>query len=148
MAGATFETIEIVADCHGQGEELFEGFLWVLKIDGQAAGLEADAGREILELLIDDADGGFDEKLRLLDTLFPELLNYRCDPAAAAHLVFAVFALGDLAEAGDQGVAIGESVGSDMISDTGRHDLLGPAAADAEKEFDRGAINERTRGRA
>jgi hypothetical protein len=49
-----------------------------------------------------------------------------------------------VAQASDQAVPIGKSVRPNVVRDTGRHDLLGPPAADAEQEFDRGPVDERT----
>jgi len=64
---------------------------------------------------------------------------------AATTFVVAILSIAKLAKAGHQEVAIGQSIGADVVGDAGRHDLLGAAAADTEEEFDGGAVNERTR---
>jgi hypothetical protein len=43
----------------------------------------------------------------------------------------------------DEGIPIGQAVGSYPLGDTGSEDLLGPAAADAEEELYGRAIDER-----
>ena len=64
---------------------------------------------------------------------------------AATAFVVAILSIAKLAKAGHQEVAIGQSIGADVVGDAGRHDLLGAAAADTEEEFDGGAIDERAR---
>ena len=54
----------------------------------------------------------------------------------------AVVALGNVAQMGDEGLAIGQAVGADALGDTGSQDLLGAAAADAQQEFEGGAVDE------
>ena len=44
---------------------------------------------------------------------------------------------------GDEGVPIRQAVGPHVVHNAGSEDLLGAAAADAEQEFDGGAIDER-----
>jgi hypothetical protein len=65
------------------------------------------------------------------------------DVAPAAPFIVAVIALGDAAQMGDEGIAIGQAVGTDTLGDAGSEDLLGSAAADAEQEFEGGAVDER-----
>lgn len=61
----------------------------------------------------------------------------------AALFVMVAIAMGEVAEVGDEGVAVGESIGADAASDAGSQNLLSAAAADAEERFDGGAVNER-----
>ena len=61
----------------------------------------------------------------------------------ALPFVVAAIPLGEAAQVGDEGIPVGQAVGADVFCDAGSHDLLGAAAADAEQEFDRGAISER-----
>ena len=148
MPRAAFELIEVVADGHGQGKELFQGFLRSLELDGNPAGFEVHTRGQVLELLVGDVRRGRHEKLWSLDPLFPEAVNDAGDLAPALHLVIAVVAPGKAAQASDQAVPIGKSAGPHVVRDTGRHDLLGPPAADIQQELDRGPIHKRPGGSA
>jgi hypothetical protein len=44
---------------------------------------------------------------------------------------------------GDEGIPIGQAVGADTLGDAGSEDLLGAAAADAQQEFEGGAVDKR-----
>jgi len=48
------EPIKVVADGHGESEQLFERLLWLLKSDGAEAWLKGNTRGEILELLRQD----------------------------------------------------------------------------------------------
>ena len=61
------EPVEIVADGHGQGEQLFEPLLWLVKLDRNTAGFEVDAGRQVLKLLVNDGRWRFDDELGPFD---------------------------------------------------------------------------------
>ena len=43
---------------------------------------------------------------------------------------------------GDESGPIRQAIGAHAVGDTGSQDLLGAAAADAQQEFDRGAVDE------
>jgi hypothetical protein len=142
------EEVEVVADGHGEGEQFFEGLLGVVEGNGDAAGFEADAGGEVLQFLREDLNRGLDQKLGPFQLILMQLGEDAGDLAAALELIKAVLAFGQAAQAGDQLIAIGQPARSNAIGDAGGHDLLGAAAADAEEEFDRRAIDERTGLRA
>jgi len=74
-----------------------------------------------------------------------EVLEDFAEAMSATTFVVAILSIAQLAEAGNQEGAIGQSIGADIVGDAGRHDLLGAAAADTEEEFDGGAIDERAR---
>jgi hypothetical protein len=139
------EPIKVVADGHGESEQLFERLLWLLKSDGDAARLKGHTRGEILELLRQDLKRGLDKKLWLCEAIFLQPgQNFRYVPAAFPFIV-PVVALGEVAEMGDEGIPVGQAVGADTLGDTGSEDLLGASAADAEEEFYRRAIDERAR---
>ena len=52
------ETLEVVADGHGKGQQFFERFLGLVKGDGDAARLEAHPRGEVLELLCHNLNRG------------------------------------------------------------------------------------------
>ena len=68
-----FKTLEVVADGHGQGEEFFEGVLGRGELNDDPAGFEANAGRQVGELLIEHLGGGFYQKAGALAALLFEL---------------------------------------------------------------------------
>ena len=139
------EPIEVVADGHGESEQFFERLLWLLKGDGDAAWLKGHTRGEILELLRQDLNRGLDQKLRPCEAILLQLSQNFGDVTAAAPFIVAVVALGEAAQMGDEGIPVGEAVGTDTLGNTGSEDLLGAAAADAEEEFYRRAIDERAR---
>ena len=47
---------------------------------------------------------------------------------------------------GNESIPIGQTARADADGDAGRHDLLRPAAAHAEQEFDRGPVDQRAEG--
>jgi hypothetical protein len=92
---------------------------------------------------MDDVGGGFHGNLGLLEAFLAEPPEDLGEPAPALYLVIALLVPRPLLQASDPSVPIRQSVGSDPAADTGSQDLLGAAAADAQQEFDRGAIDER-----
>ncbi len=76
--------------------------------------------------------------------LLVEVFEDFAEAVAATTFVVAIFSIAELAQAGNQEVAIGQSIGSDAVGNAGGHDLLGATAAHPEEEFDGGAIDERT----
>ena len=137
--------IKVVADGHGECEQFFERLLGLLKSDGDAAWLKGHTRGEILELLRQDLNRGLDQKLGPFEAILLQLSQDFGDVAAALPLVVAVVALGEAAQMGDEGIPIGEAVGTDTLGNAGSEDLLGAAAADAEEEFYCRAIDERAR---
>src|ERR1022692_366439 len=100
-AGAAFEAVEIIADRHGECQELFEGFARLLKLHGRAARFETDAGWQVFQLLIDDRDRGFHEQLRLGEPFLPEAVDRPGDLAPALDLIIGVVTMGEPAQTGD-----------------------------------------------
>ncbi len=115
----------------------------LVKGHSDPAGLQPDAFRQISQVLPKDLEGRLDQQLRPLQALPSQLRQGSGDLTAALALVVAVTVLGEPAEMGDKSIAIGESVGANAVHNAGEQDLLGAAAADAEEEFDGGAIDER-----
>jgi hypothetical protein len=140
-----FEVLEVVADGHSESQQLFECFLGLVKGDGDAAWLEGHTRGEILELLRQDLKRGLDKQLWPCEAIFLQPGQNFGDVTAAAPFIVAVVALGEAAQMGDEGIPIGEAVGTYTLGNTGSEDLLGAAAADAEEEFYRRAIDERAR---
>jgi len=137
--------IKVVADGHGECEQLFERLLWLLKSDGDAAWLKGHTRGEILELLRQDLNRGLDQELGPCEAILLQLRQNFGDVTTAAPFIVAVVALGEAAQMGDEGIPVGQAVGADTLGDAGSEDLLGAAAADAEEEFYRRAIDERAR---
>jgi len=139
----TLKALEIVADGHGKSQQFLERFLGLVKGDGDAAGLQVDTRRKVHELLRHNLKRGFDEKLGPREAILLELRQNLGDVTAATPFIVAVVALGEAAQMGDEGIPIGQAVGSHPLGDAGSEDLLGAAAADAEEELYRRAIDER-----
>lgn len=143
---AAFEQVEVVANSHGECQQLLEPLLWFLELDRDAAWFEAHPGGEVLKILIDDGGRRLDQQLGLSYPLLPQLFNEVCHFAPTLDLVRAFVAFGDPLESGDQSVPVGESVDADAaIENARRHDLLGASSADAEQELDGGPVYIRKR---
>jgi hypothetical protein len=119
--------------------------LWLVKGDGDAARLKAHPRGEVLELLRHNLNRGLDQKLGAFEAILFELRQNLGDVAAATPFIVAVVALGKAAKMGDEGIPIGQAVGTDAVGDAGSEDLLSAAAADAEEELYGRAIDERAR---
>jgi hypothetical protein len=139
----TLETSEVVTDGHGQGEEFFEGLLGMGELDDDAAGFEADARRQIFELLVEELGGRFDQQAGALPALLFQLGQLGGDLLAAALFVVMGIAVSKEAKVGDEGVPVCEAVGAEAAGYAGSQDLLGAAATYAEERFDGGAVDER-----
>jgi len=105
----------------------------LIELDGDAAWFQPDASGEVLKLLGQNLKGGFDQEARLVKALLVELGEDGGDFAAALELVNTILAGGEMAEVGDEGIAVGEGAGAEVVGDAGGHDLLGAAGADAVK---------------
>ena len=139
------KAVEVVADGHGEGQQLFQRLLRMVKLDGDPAGLQPEARGQILEPLVDDARRGLDQKLGPFQPVLLQLRQDFSDLAPALPLVKAVVTLSQTAQMGDEGIPIGQTIGADAFGNARCHDLLGAAAADAEQEFQGGPVDERTR---
>ena len=144
-ANLAFEEAKIVTDGHGKGQELFQCLLRLIKGDGNPAWKQADSRRQVVKLLGEDPHGGFDEKLRPFQAIVVELGEDFGNFAPAPAFVVGIVAIGEATEVGDESIPCGQSVGPYPVGDARGHDLLSPAAADAEQELDGGPIDERTR---
>ncbi len=145
MRGDPFEAFEIVADGHGKSQEFFKRLLGLLEFDRDVAGFQAHARRQVIKLLLEDCVLSFDQKLRFAQTFLTQRSNQCSDFPAAADLIKSVVASGQKLETMDQGIPVGQSVGSDAVSNTRGDDLLGAAAANSQEEFDGSAIDIRIR---
>jgi hypothetical protein len=137
------EPVEVIANGHSERQQLLERLLWLVKGYGDLARLEPDTRGEALELLRQDLNWRFHQKLRPFPPVLLQLRQDFGNVAPAPPLIVAVVAPGDAAQMGDEGIPIGQAVGADTLGDAGSEDLLGSAAADAEQEFEGGAVDER-----
>ena len=143
---ATFEQVEVVADGHSERQQFFEPLLRFGKIDRDAARFEPHAGGEVFKLLIQDGCGGFDQQLGLSDPLLAQVLDEVGHFAPALDLIRTLITFGDALEACDESIPIGEPVcAGAALQNARRQDLLGTAAADAQQEFEGGAVHIRKR---
>jgi hypothetical protein len=143
MRYGALEPVKIITYRHGEGKQLFEPLLRLIELDRNAAGFEVDTGRQVLEFLVHNGRGRFHDQLRTFDAFTAQFVNEGRNLAAAPDFVEGLRAGCDLLEVVDQRSAIGESVRADPVHNTGSHDLLSAASADAEQEFKGGAIDER-----
>lgn len=100
---------------------------------------------EVGKLLVEERCRGFDQELGLSDPLLPQIRDQVGDFAPALDLIETVVAGGELLKTGNQSVAQGQSVGSDVVENARSQDLLGAAAADAEKKLEGSAIAARSK---
>jgi hypothetical protein len=140
----TLKAVGVVADGHGKGQQFLQCLLRVVKLDRNPAGLQPKARGQVPELLVDDARRGLDQKLRPFQPVFLQLRQDFSDLTATLPLVKAAVPFSQTAQMNDEGIPISQAADADAVGNTGRHNLLGAAAADAEQEFDRGPIHERT----
>ena len=141
-AGRALKPFKIIPDSHGEGEQFFECLVRLVERDGDAAWLEPDPGGEGVELLREDLKRRLDQKLRHFLAVPLPLGQDFGELAPALALVMASVTIGQVAQVGDEDLPIGEPVGADAISNARSEDLLSAAAADAEQEFEGGAIDE------
>jgi hypothetical protein len=137
------KALEVIADGHSKGQQLLERLLRLVESYSDPAWLETDADGKVLDLLIDNSTGRFNEKLGPFEPFLLQLRQDFGNVASALPLVVAVIPLGDAAQAGDKRIPIGQAVGSHAVGDARSEDLLGSAAADAQQEFEGGAVDER-----
>ena len=67
------EPVEVIADGHSKGQQLFQCLLRLVKGYGDPAGLKPDARGEAIELLIDNPNWRLYEKLRPLQPVLLQL---------------------------------------------------------------------------
>jgi hypothetical protein len=137
------EPIKVVANGHGESEQLFERLLWLLKSDGDEAWLKGHTRGEVIELRRHNLNRGLNQKLRPFEPFLLQPGHDFGDFTAAAPFIVAVVALSDASQMRDEGIPIGEAVGTDTLGNAGSEDLLGAAAADAEQEFEGRTVDER-----
>jgi hypothetical protein len=142
LSGDALETIKVVTNRHGQGQQLFERLLRLVELDGDAARFQPHASREMRKFLGKDLKGSFDQEPGPREAVFVQLGEDGGDLSSALLLIAAVVAGGEAAEVGDEGGAIGQTAGADVVGNAGSHDLLSAAGADAEEELDSGAVDE------
>ena len=70
------ELLEIIADGHRSGEQLFERLLRMVELHRDSARFEVYVGGQGRERLVDDADESFNRRLRLLDLFLAETREY------------------------------------------------------------------------
>jgi hypothetical protein len=135
-----FKPIEIIADSHGERQQFLETLVRFFELDGNAATLHAHTRREVCEFLIDDAGWGLDEQLRLFQPFLAQFIDQLGHFTAALNFVEALSVVSDALETGNEGLAVGYSVGANPVSDAGCEDLLGATPPDAEQKLDSGPV--------
>jgi hypothetical protein len=140
---AALKPVEIVADRHGKGQELLERLLGAFELDRDPALVQADTGRQLLDVLVYDLDWSLDQERGMFQTLFLQLGQGFAQLSPSLALVIAVVAPGKAAQTGNQSLPIRQPVCPDAIRNARGHDLLSAAASDAEEKLDGGAIDER-----
>ena len=70
------KAVGVVADGHGEGQQLLQRLLRIVKLDSDPAGFQPKPRGQVLELLVDDARRSRDQKLRPFQ---PVLLQLRQD---------------------------------------------------------------------
>jgi hypothetical protein len=78
------EPIEVVADGHSKGQQLFKRLLRLIEGYADPAGLQGDTRGEMLELLRHNLNRGLDEKLGPCEAIFLQLRQNFGDVTAAA----------------------------------------------------------------
>jgi hypothetical protein len=129
--------------CYSEGQQLLQRLLGLVKVYGDAARLQPDAFGKVLELLLKDLDRSLDQELRPFQPVLVEFGQDFSELAPAPALVKAIVPAGKAAQMSDEGIPVRQTAGADAVGNAGGHDLLRPAAADAEQEFDRGPVDER-----
>jgi hypothetical protein len=100
------EPLEVVADGHGEGQELFQRLLRLVEFDGDPAAFNVNTGRKVVKLLIHNLDGGFDQQPGLFQVVLPAGFENRRQLAAPLGFVESVIAFSELAEMSDECVTI------------------------------------------
>lgn len=139
--GQALEALEIIANGHGQGEELFQGLARGLEADGDLAGRKIDSAGQVVELEAGDGGRRLDVDLRLPEPILAPQLEAFGEAEAALVFVVGGLAAGELAEAVDEPLAVGDGVGADLVGTAQAEDLLGPAPADAQEIFQGGPVD-------
>ena len=108
MPYAALESVEVVADGHGEREQFLQPLLRFVKLEGDASGFEAHAGRQRFQLLINHGGGSFDQQLRLSHPLLPQVPDQPGHFVPALDFISGFVPFGDVLQPGDQRVAIRE----------------------------------------
>src|SRR3954447_13526083 len=66
------EAVKVVADGHGEREQLLQSLLRPVKLDGDAAGLEVDTRRQVRKFLVHDCGRSFHDELGTFDPFPPQ----------------------------------------------------------------------------
>lgn len=145
MDGAylALESVKVVANGHGESEQLFERLLRLLKGDGNAARFKGYPRGEIFEFLGQNLKRSFDKKLWAFKAILFQLGQDLGDVPPAPPFIVTHIALSKAAQMGDEGIPIGQPASPYPFGNAVSHDLLRPAAADAEQKFEGGPIHER-----
>jgi hypothetical protein len=110
-----FESLEVVADGHGEGEEFLEGLAGFPEFHRNVTRGEGDAGRQVGKLLRQNPVGSFDGELRAFEAFTAEPVKHRSHAAAAAAFEVPVFAGGESPQVADENLAVGEAVRTDVV---------------------------------
>ena len=143
MSCNALEPVEIVAYRHCQGEEFRQRFLWLAELNRDSPGVQPNPSGQIVELLVDDLLGCFNHQARAFNPLLAQASNDLRYLPPALYFVVALVALGHPPQVGNEEILRSQSVGSDAIAYTRRHDLLGTPPSDSKQKFNGRAIDER-----
>jgi hypothetical protein len=141
LMGPMCKLVEVIADRHGEGEQLFERLLGLVELDGESARFHAYPHGQALPLLVDNRHRGFDRQLRLLKPLPPQLDHRPGDPLPALDFSPRLFARRDLFQPPEKGFPLGQPIGAHPFGHARGEDLLGAAASDAQERLHRGAVD-------
>jgi hypothetical protein len=134
-----FKSSPLIADGHGECEQLLESLLRRRETDGDLAGGQRDVGRKVGQRLVHDGGRRLDGKAGLPGRV--QVREGASQTSSPLPFVVGSFAGGEALQVGEELVAMGEAARTGLERDAGGEELLGAAAADLEDTFDGGAID-------
>src|SRR5690349_780414 len=132
LAHHSFKPIEVVANCHGQRQKLFQRLPRFLKLYGDATPLERDSFGQVFQNLGHDCYWCLHQKLRSFESLPAELGQGFTNLPAPPPLKISRVTFGQTEEMSNQRLTIGQPAAADMLANTRSHDLLRPPPAHTE----------------
>lgn len=115
--------------------------MWLIKVHRNPAPFQTNAVWQVLKFLGQNLGRRLNQELRPFQALFLELHQNPGDFLAAPAFVMTGIPIRKPAQVSNQSIAISQTIAADEIRDAGRHNLLRPAAADTEQEFDRSPVH-------
>ena len=117
--------------------------LGLVELHDDPAGFDLNAGGKLVHFLAHYLDRRFHQNLRPLQPVFPQSFEQFGNFAAPGVLIRNIVTSRQAAKMGDEHLAVHQTVGADMVGNTGSHDLLGAPSPDPEENFNGGAVHER-----